>query len=186
MAIPSHETLESIWRRYNTDESLYRHALSVESVMKHFAEKYGEDVAFWSAVGFLHDIDYSTYPHEHLKHSAEILADNGFDEQFIHAVQSHGWKLCSDIQPEHIMEKVLYAIDELTGFIAACAYVRPSKSVMDLEVSSVKKKWKTPAFAAGVNRTVIEEGAQMLGMTLEDLIAETIIAMRKDANKLGL
>ncbi|HRV28031.1 MAG TPA: HD domain-containing protein [Spirochaetia bacterium] len=186
MTIPSHEVLESIWRRYNTDESLYRHALSVESAMRHFAEKHGEDIDFWSAVGFLHDIDYGTYPHEHLKHTREILSENGFDEQFIHAVLSHGWKLCSDIEPEHIMEKVLYAVDELTGFIAACAYVRPSKSVMDLEVSSVKKKWKTPAFAAGVNRTVIEEGAQMLGMTLEDLIGETIIAMRKDAKKLGL
>jgi len=184
--ISSHDELEKLWRKYNNDESQYRHALSVESAMRHFAEKYGEDPVFWGAVGFLHDIDYGTHPTEHLKHAEGMLRDAGFDDAFVHAVLSHGWKLCSDVAPEHRMEKVLYAVDELTGFIAACAYVRPSKSVMDLEVSSVKKKWKTAQFAAGVNRAVIEEGAALMGVSLEELIGETIIAMRKDAAKLGL
>lgn len=176
----------ALWRQWNNDESLWRHALSVEAVMRHFAHRYGENEEYWGLVGLLHDIDYQKYPEEHLRHAREILAPAGFDEAFIHAVESHGWGICSTIEPAHVMEKVLFATDELTGFIAACAYVRPSRSVLDMEVKSVKKKWGSAAFAAGVRRSVIEQGAQMLGMPLEELIGETIIALRSVAEDIGL
>ncbi|MCX7775114.1 MAG: HDIG domain-containing metalloprotein [Rectinemataceae bacterium] len=176
----------SLWRTWNHDESLFRHALSVEAVMRHFAARFGENVEYWGLVGLLHDIDYERYPEEHLKHAREILAAAGFDAAFIHAVESHGWGICTDVEPEHRMEKVLYATDELTGFIAACAYVRPSRSVLDMEVKSVKKKWGSAAFAAGVRRSVIEQGASMLGMPLEELIGETIQALRGVAAEVGL
>lgn len=176
----------ALWRANNDDESLLRHALSVEAAMRHFAEKSGEDMDYWGIVGLLHDIDYQRHPDEHLKHSRKILEDAGYPEAFIHAVDSHGWGLCTDVEPTLHMEKVLYAVDELTGFIAACAYVRPSRSVLDMEVKSVKKKWKTVAFAAGVNRDVVEKGAAMLGMELDQLIAETIQALRGAAEAIGL
>jgi putative nucleotidyltransferase with HDIG domain len=182
----SREEAISLWREHNSDDSQYRHALSVEAAMRHFAKKYGEDPEYWGIVGLLHDIDYGEYPKEHLKHARPILAAAGYSEAFIRAVESHGWGICSEIEPVHVMEKVLFACDELTGFIAACAYVRPSKSVLDLEVKSVKKKWGTAAFAAGVNRQVIEKGAGLLGMPLEELINETILAMRAKAEDLGL
>ena len=175
-----------LWRAYNSEDSLYRHALSVEAAMRHFAEKEGFDPEFWGIVGLLHDVDYQQFPEEHLQHSREILEKAGFDEAFIHAVESHGWGICTVIEPEHRMEKYLFAVDELTGFIAACAYVRPSKSVLDMEVKSVKKKWGSAAFAAGVRRDVIEKGAGMLGLPLEELIAETILALRKEAEAVGL
>nr|MBP7264939.1 HDIG domain-containing protein [Spirochaetia bacterium] len=146
----------ALWRRHNDDEALFRHALSVEAAMRHFAVRYGEDPDYWGMVGLLHDIDYQSHPDEHLKHARSMLAGAGLPEEFIRAVESHGWGLCSDVEPKHIMEKALYAVDELTGFLAACAYVRPSRSVLYLEVKSVRKKWGTPAFAAGVNRQVIE------------------------------
>ena len=180
------EAAISLWREYNDEDSLFRHALSVEAAMRHFARSYGEDENFWGIVGLLHDIDYQKYPEEHLGHSRLMLEKAGFGEDFIHAVQSHGWGLCSDVEPSHRMEKVLYAVDELTGFIAACAYVRPSRSVLDLEVKSVKKKWGTAAFAAGVQRGVIEKGAAMMGVPLEELIAETIAALRTVAADVGL
>ncbi|HBE46016.1 Metal dependent phosphohydrolase [uncultured spirochete] len=176
----------ALWRQWNNDESLWRHALSVESVMRHFAHRYGENEEYWGLVGLLHDIDYQKYPEEHLRHAREILAPAGFDEAFIRAVESHGWGICSDVEPAHVMEKVLFATDELTGFIAACAYVRPSRSVLDMEVKSVKKKWGSAAFAAGVRRSVIEQGAQMLDMPLEELIGETIVALRSVAADIGL
>lgn len=176
----------ALWRQHNDDESLLRHALSVEAAMRHFAVARGEDPDWWGLVGLLHDIDYQRHPDEHLKHSRAILAPAGFPEAFIRAVESHGWGLCTDIEPEHHMEKVLYAVDELTGFIAACAFVRPSKSVLDMETKSVKKKWKMSAFAAGVNRDVIEKGAAMLGMELDGLIDETIAALRLVAADVGL
>mgnify|MGYP002777247619 CR=1 FL=1 len=176
----------ALWRRYNDDESLLRHALSVEAAMRHFAEKHGEDVERWGAAGLLHDIDYQRYPNEHLAHTRAILTEAGLDEEFIRAIESHGWGLCSQVEPKSLMEKTLYAVDELTGFIAACAYVRPSKSVLDMEVKSVKKKWGSAAFAAGVNRGVIEDGAARLGVGLDELIGETIQAMRAEAEALGL
>ena len=176
----------SLWREYNSDDSLFRHALSVEAAMRHFARGYGEDEDFWGIVGLLHDVDYQRYPEEHLAHSRSILEKAGYGEDFIHAVISHGWGLCSDVEPTARMEKVLFAVDELTGFIAACAYVRPSRSVLDMEVRSVKKKWGAANFAAGVRRDVIEKGAAMMGIPLEDLIAETILALREAAEAVGL
>ena len=135
---------------------------------------------------FLHDVDYGRWPTEHLKHSREILAPAGYPEAFIRAVESHGWGLCSEVEPVHVMEKALFAVDELTGFITACAYVRPSKSILDLEVKSVKKKWGALNFAAGCSREVIEKGAAMMGLSLEDLIQETILGMRPAAEAIGV
>ncbi len=176
----------ALWREYNSEDSLFRHALSVEAAMRHFARLYGEDEDFWGSVGILHDVDYQKYPEEHLAHSREILEKAGCEEALIHAVLSHGWGLCSEVEPVARMEKTLYAVDELTGFIAACAYVRPSRSVLDMEVKSVKKKWGSANFAAGVNRGVIEKGAAMMGLPLEDLIRETILALREAAEAVGL
>jgi putative nucleotidyltransferase with HDIG domain len=180
------EQAVALWRQWNSDESLWRHALSVEAAMRHFARKYGEDEEYWGLVGLLHDVDYEKYPEEHLRHAREILGSAGFDDAFIHSVESHGWGICIDVEPTHVMEKVLFATDELTGFIAACAYVRPSRSVLDMEVKSVKKKWGSAAFAAGVRRNIIEQGAQMLGIPLEELIGETILALREAAAETGL
>jgi len=176
----------SVWREYNSEDSLFRHALSVEAAMRHFAGKYGEDEDFWGVVGLLHDIDYQQFLEEHLAHSRPMLEKAGYGEDVIHAVLSHGWGLCSEVEPTARMEKVLFAVDELTGFIAACAYVRPSRSVLDMEVRSVKKKWGSVNFAAGVRRDVIEKGAAMMGIPLEELISDTIMALREVAADVGL
>ena len=176
----------TLWEKYNDDESLLRHALEVEAAMRHFAALYGEDVEYWGMVGLLHDIDYQKYPEEHLRHARQMLQEAGFDEAFIHAVESHGWGLCTDVEPKCTMEKVLYTVDELTGFITACAYVRPSRSVLDLEVKSVRKKWGSAAFAAGVRRDVIEKGASLLGLPLDEVIGQTILALRTVASEIGL
>jgi predicted hydrolase (HD superfamily) len=154
--------------------------------MRHFAEKSGEDADVWGIIGLVHDIDYEKFPNEHCVKARSILEEALWPEEYIRAVQSHGWELCVDVEPFSALEKTLYAVDELTGFITACALVRPSKSVNDLEVKSVKKKWKVPAFAAGVNRSVIEKGAEKMGVSLDDLINETILAMRKVASEIGL
>ncbi|MDL2229010.1 HDIG domain-containing protein [Treponema sp. OttesenSCG-928-L16] len=183
---PDRKDAENLWRKYNSDEGLWRHALSVEAAMRHFAEKAGEDADVWGIIGLIHDIDYEQYPDEHCVKARPILEEAAWPEEYIRAVVSHGWGLCTDVEPLSALEKTLYAVDELTGFISACALVRPSKSVMDLEVKSVKKKWKTPAFAAGVDRRVIEKGAELLGISLEDLINETILAMRAAAKEIGL
>lgn len=176
----------SVWREYNSDDSLYRHALSVEAAMRHFARKYGEDEDFWGVVGILHDVDYQQFPEEHLFHTRPMLEKAGYGEDLIHAVLSHGWGICSDVEPTARMEKILFAVDELTGFIAACAYVRPSRSVLDMETRSVKKKWGSANFAAGVRRDVIEKGAAMLDIPLDELIYETILALRSVAKNVGL
>ena len=176
----------SLWRQYNSEDSLYRHALSVEAAMRYFAKKYGEDEDFWGVVGLLHDIDYQRFPEEHLSHTRPMLEKAGLGEDVIHAVLSHGWGLCSDVEPTARMEKVLYAVDELTGFIFACAVVRPSRSVLDMEVKSVKKKWKTANFAAAIRRDVIEKGAEMLGVSLDELINDCILALRMAAEDVGL
>jgi len=176
----------ALWHEHNTDETLWRHALGVEAVMRHFAVLKGEDADFWGLVGLLHDIDYEKHPEEHLKYTQEILLGAGYPDSFIHAVESHGFSLCNQVAPEHIMEKILWTTDELTGFIQACALVRPSKSIMDLETASVKKKWKVKSFASGVKRELIEEGARILSMDLDALIQETIMAMRANARELGL
>ena len=154
--------------------------------MRRLAGKYGEDPEKWGAIGLVHDVDYEEFPGEHCRHAPGILREAGWPEEYIHAVQSHGWGLCTEVQPESTLEKALYAIDELTGLVTASALVRPSRSVMDLEASSVKKKWKQPSFAAGANREVIARGADMLGMPIEELITETILGMRTVAGEIGL
>jgi len=171
---------------YNESEALIRHALAVEGVMRYFAKKLGEDPDKWGVIGLLHDLDYEKYPEQHCKKSAEILKARDIDPEIIRAVVSHGWGICSDVEPQHTMEKVLYAIDELTGLINATALMRPSKSVMDLEYKSLWKKYKSPAFAAGVDRSIIEKGAEMLGMELRDVIEETITGMRSVSSAIGL
>lgn len=165
---------------YNTDPFHLQHALTVEGVMKWYARElgYGEDEEFWGTVGLLHDIDFEQYPEAHCIKAPELLRQGGAGEALIHAVCSHGYGLTVEVKPEHQMEKVLYASDELTGLIWAVAIIRPSRSVQDMEVKSVKKKYKTPNFAAGCSRGVIEKGAAMLGWDLDTLIERTILAMR--------
>ncbi|MDR1905235.1 MAG: hydrolase [Treponema sp.] len=167
-------------QQYNKDPFHLQHALTVEGVMKWYAGElgYGGEEEFWGNVGLLHDIDFEQYPQEHCLKAPDLLRKGGAGEALIHAVVSHGYALTVDIKPEHCMEKVLYAADELTGLIWAAAIIRPSKSVMDMEVKSVKKKYKTANFAAGCSRDVIERGAAMLGWELDTLIEKTILAMR--------
>lgn len=154
--------------------------------MRHFAAKRGEDPDWWGLVGLLHDVDFQEHPEEHLKHARAILAPAGYPEAFIRAVESHGYGLCTEVEPVHVMEKYLYASDELTGFIYACAIMRPSKSVLDIEVKSVTKKLKTPAFAAKIDRSVIQKGAGMLGIAVDELVGECILALRPVAAEIGL
>lgn len=180
------EAALALYKKYNQDESLFRHALAVEAVMRHFANLFGEDEEKWGIIGLIHDLDYERYPDQHCIKVKEILTDEGWPEEYIRAVQSHGWEICSDVEPVERMENVLYTIDELTGLITAAALVRPSKSILDLKVKSVKKKWKDKAFAAGVNRAVIEKGAARLGMELDEVIKETIAGMQKVAAEIGL
>ncbi|HPL99637.1 MAG: HDIG domain-containing protein [Clostridiaceae bacterium] len=184
--IPSRAAALELLQEYNKNDSLVKHALTVESVMRHFAGLLGEDEEKWGIIGLLHDIDYEMYPEQHCIKAKEILTERGWPEDYIHAVLSHGWKLCSDVEPTEKMEKILYTIDELTGLIAATAIMRPSRSILDMEVKSVKKKWKQKSFAAGVNREVIEEGAALLGMEMDTIIGETINGMKKAAEEIGL
>lgn len=173
--------------KYNKSESLVKHALAVEAVMRHFAQLLGEeDVNKWGIVGLLHDIDYEKYPEEHCLKAREILAENNYPEDYIHAVVSHGWGLCCDVEPVETMEKVLYTIDELTGLVTATVYMRPNKSILDLELKSLKKKFKSKGFAAGVDRELIIKGAGLLNMDLDKVMEETIKGMKDAAEKLGL
>ncbi|KXG78405.1 hypothetical protein AN618_04720 [Fervidicola ferrireducens] len=184
--VPTREEAFELLKRYTKSENLIKHALAVESVMRHFARLFGEDEEKWGIVGLVHDLDYEMYPEQHCKKVREILEQEGWPEDYIKAVQSHGWKLCSDVEPTERMEKVLYAVDELTGLVTATALMRPDKSIMSTTLQSVKKKWKQKSFAAGVNREVIEEGAKMLGMDLDRVIEETIKGMQKVAGEIGL
>lgn len=167
-------------KKYNKEEFHILHALTVEGVMRWYAEEvgYGHEAEFWALVGLLHDVDFEQYPEEHCKKAPELLAEIDAKEELVHAVVSHGYGLCSDVKPEHLMEKILFASDELTGLIWAAAKMRPSKSVMDMEVSSVKKKFKDKRFAAGCSRDVMKDGAEMLGWELTELFDKTIQAMR--------
>lgn len=174
----------SLLEEYNKGEFHLKHGRIVGDVMRYFANElgYGDEADFWETVGILHDLDFEMYPDEHCIKEQEIMREKGLDERLIHATASHGYGICVDIKPEHEMEKVLYATDELTGLIGAVAVMRPSKSVSDLEVSSVKKKFKDKKFAAGCSRDVIRNGAEMLGWTLEELFEKTILAMRASEN----
>jgi putative nucleotidyltransferase with HDIG domain len=186
--IPTREEALALLKEYNKEDWHIRHALSVEAVMHYFAREIDpENVEKWGVVGLLHDIDFELYPEQHCVKAKEILREHGVADEIIHAVASHGWGLTAvDDQPEHQMEKVLFAVDELTGLVAASCAVRPSKSVLDLEVSSVMKKFKQPSFAAGISRKVIEDGAAMLGVSLDSLIQQTILGMREAADAIGL
>ena len=170
----------ALLRQYNKEPFHLQHALTVEAVMGWYARDlgYGEEADFWSMVGLLHDIDFEQWPEEHCQKAPELLREAGADERLIHAVVSHGYGLCADVEPEHEMEKVLFAADELTGLIGAAALMRPSKSVQDMEVSSLKKKFKDKKFAAGCSRDVIRQGAERLGWELETLFERTLEAMR--------
>jgi putative nucleotidyltransferase with HDIG domain len=178
--IPARDEALSLLKEYNSEPFHIRHALTVEGVMRYFAKElgYADEEELWGIAGLLHDLDFEQFPEQHCIKEQEILRERGVDERIIRAAASHGYALTVDIEPKHEMEKVLYAVDELTGLIGAVAIMRPSKSVSDLELKSVKKKYKNLNFAAGCSREVIERGADMLGWTLDDLISKTILAMR--------
>ena len=176
------EEAQSLLKQYNKEEFHIKHANIVSDVMGWFAREigYGSEAEFWEIVGLLHDLDFELYPDEHCVKTQELLRKHGAEEEIIHACASHGYGITVDIKPVHQMEKVLYAVDELTGLIGAVAIMRPSKSVQDLEVPSVKKKFKQPSFAAGCSRDVIKKGADMLGWELDELFQMTILAMRQN------
>ena len=183
---PNRSSALTLLRQYNQTESLIKHALAVEGVMRHFATLFGEDPEKWGIIGLVHDLDYEQFPEQHCTMTRKILEEQQWPEEYIRAIISHGWGLCSETEPVHIMEKVLFTIDELTGLITAAVLVRPSRSVLDLEVKSVKKKWNQKGFAAGANREIIEKGAAMMGKDLDFIIQETINGMRSVAAEIGL
>ncbi len=177
--IPTMEQAETLLKQYNKDPFHLQHAAVVSGVMRYFAREYDpEREEYWAVAGLLHDLDFELYPEEHCIKSQEIMRELTIDEGIIHATASHGYALTVDVKPEHVMEKILYATDELTGLIGAAALMRPSKSVSDMELKSVKKKYKTPAFAAGCSRDVIAKGAEMLGWELDTLLERTLAAMQ--------
>jgi predicted hydrolase (HD superfamily) len=183
---PSRENALELFRKYNKSESLFKHAMAVEGVMKFMARKAGEDENKWGIIGLVHDLDYEMYPEQHCIMTKKILEDNGWPGEYIRAVVSHGWGIVSEVEPVSLLERTLFAMDELTGLVTTSALVRPSRSVMDMEAKSVKKKWNDRRFAAGVDRAVIEKGAEMLGVTLDELIADCILGMRTVADQIGL
>jgi len=186
MERPTRDDAYALLTEWNQSEHLIKHALAVEAVMRHMAAARDEDVEKWGTIGLIHDLDYEKHPEAHCAKTEEILRAKGWPEDYIHAVISHGWGICTDVEPTHVMEKALFAIDELTGLVTATALVRPSKSLEDLKVKSVKKKWKDKGFAAGANREIIQKGADMLGMEIGELIGEVIEGMKSAASDLGL
>lgn len=184
--VPTRDQALALLQEYNENEALIRHALAVEAVMRRWARKTGQDEEKWGVIGLVHDLDYERFPEQHCKKTEEILRQRGWPEDYVRAVLSHGWGICTDVEPKTELEKVLYAMDELTGLVAATALVRPTRSVMDLTAKSVRKKWKEKSFAAGVNREVIEKGAAMLGVELTVLIEDAIGAMQEVADQIGL
>jgi putative nucleotidyltransferase with HDIG domain len=184
--VPTREETLALLKQYNKSDSLIRHALAVEGVMRYCARKRGEDEEMWGVIGLIHDLDYEQFPDKHCKKTEEILRENNWPEDYIRAVISHGFGICTDVEPQTELEKVLYAIDELTGLVATSALVRPSKSVLDMKAKSVKKKWKDKRFAAGVDRSIIQKGVDMLGVELGELITDTIMGMREVAEEIGL
>ena len=183
---PTREEAFALLKKYNSKEGLIRHALSVESVMGHFAGLFGEDPETWKIIGLVHDLDYEMYPDEHCHKCVELFEAHNWPKEYIRAVVSHGWGICTDVKPETPMEKTLYAVDELTGLVASAALVRPSKSILDIKAKSVKKKFKDKRFAAAVDREVIKKGAAFLEMDLNELITEVIAGMRPVAEEIGL
>ena len=186
-ACPDRAAALALLRKYNQESFHVRHVLTVEAVMRWYAETlgYGEDAEFWATVGLLHDVDFEQWPEEHCRMAPELLAEIGCSEEFVHAVCCHGYGLCSDVEPVHEMEKVLFASDELTGLIGAAALMRPSKSVEDMELSSLKKKFKDKKFAAGCSRDVIRQGAELLGWELDTLLDRTLQAMRATESQIN-
>ena len=181
--VPTREDAEQLFFKYNESESLYKHAKQVEVTMRYFAKENNEDEEKWSIIGFLHDLDYEQYPDEHCDKTKEILEENNYPQDYIRAILSHGYEMRTDVKPETKMEKLLYATDELTGLINAACLMRPSKSVLDLNVKSLNKKFKDKKFAQGVDRNVILKGAEMLDMTKEELFEETIKALQENAEE---
>jgi putative nucleotidyltransferase with HDIG domain len=184
--VPTYEEAQSLLTEFVRSDSLLKHSYAVEGVMRYMARKMGEDENKWAIIGLVHDLDYEQFPEQHCLKAQEILRGRGWPEEFVRAVASHGWVICNDIEPQTNLEKVLYATEELTGLITAVAIIRPSRSVRDLEVKSVMKKWKDKSFAAGVNRPVIEKGVAMMGVELTDLINDVILGMREVSERIGL
>jgi len=184
--IPTRDDAWELFRKYNQSTSLTKHALAVEGVMRYMARKYNEDEEKWGIIGLIHDLDYEKYPDQHCKKTEEILKENNWPEEYIRAVMSHGYGIVTDTEPESLMEKVLFAVDELTGLVVTSALVRPSKSVLDMKAKSVRKKWNDKRFAAGVDRSIIEKGAEMMNIELSELITDTIMGMREVADEIGL
>lgn len=188
-SLPDRAQAWALLQEFNKEDFHLRHARAVEAVMRHYAEGRGcdsEEVAFWGAVGILHDLDYEQWPDQHCVKARELLEERGIHPAFVHAVVSHGYGIVSDVEPVHPMENVLFATDELTGLISAVAIMRPSHSLHDLPVKSVMKKFKTANFAAGCSRDVIRQGAERMGVSVEELVEGTIAGMRKAAGELGL
>ena len=183
---PAREEAVALLREFNTNESLINHALAVEGAMRFMARKHNEDEDKWGVIGLIHDLDYEKHPDEHCTKTGQILRQRGWPEEYIRAAVSHGWGICVDVEPLSLLEKTLYAVDELTGLVTACVLVRPSGSVMDLTAKSVRKKWKQKTFAARVNREVIRKGAEILGVELSELVTDVIAGMREVAPQIGL
>ncbi len=183
---PTRQEALELLHKYNESDSLRKHAYAVEGVMRYIARKRGQDEEKWGIIGLIHDLDYEKFPDQHCRKTDGILRENGFPEEYVRAAVSHGWGICSEVKPESDLEKFLYTIDELTGLVVTTALIRPSKSVLDVQVKSVKNKWKDKRFAAGVDRSVIEKGAAMLGVPLEEVIDDTIKGMQEVAESIGL
>ena len=183
---PTRQEALDLVLRYNETISLINHAKSVEAAMRYMARKAGEDEEMWGVIGLVHDLDYEQFPEQHCQQTETILRANQWPEEYIRAVLSHGWGICTDIEPQSLLEKTLYTVDELSGFVSACALVRPSKSVNDLEPKSVRKKWNQKSFAAGVDRGIVETGMAMLGVEFNEITADVIAALREVSEEIGL
>ncbi|MFO7729730.1 MAG: HDIG domain-containing protein [Spirochaetia bacterium] len=183
---PTRDDAWNLLNEYIQSDNLIKHCLAVEGVMRYLARKHGEDEEKWGVVGLIHDVDYQQYPDQHCMKVRDILEERGWPEEYIRAVQSHGYSRVNDIEPQSLMEKSLFAIDELTGLVTATALVRPSKSVLDTKAKSVKKKWKDKSFSAAVDRDLIQSGVERLGVELTELISDTIMGMRDVADEIGL
>ena len=183
---PTRQTALDLLLQYNRSNSLINHGKAVEASMRYMARKAGQDEETWGIIGLIHDLDYEQFPDQHCTKTEEILRAQNWPEDYIRAVISHGWGICTEVKPQSLLEKTLYTVDELSGFVTACALVRPSKSVADLEVKSVKKKWKQKGFAAGVQRDIVERGAEMLGVSFDEITADVIAAVRERREELGL